>query len=194
MGTYNDLTGKRFDRLLAVGRAPNVGLRTYWDCICDCGTKKSIAAQPLSSGITRSCGCLRRERVSEGKRKAPGVSGLQSLFTSYKKRATENGREFSLSLEEFGELTKRNCSYCDSPPSSVRTLNKWKGRQVEAAVRAQQHSAYTYNGLDRLDSSKGYTPSNSVPCCTRCNRAKNDMSIVEFRQHIIKMYTFMFQQ
>lgn len=31
---------------------------------------------------------------------------------------------------------------------------------------------YTYNGVDRLDSSMGYTPDNCVPCCWECNNMK----------------------
>lgn len=30
----------------------------------------------------------------------------------------------------------------------------------------------TYNGIDRLDNSKGYTIDNSVACCSKCNIAK----------------------
>lgn len=184
-----NLVGQKFSRLLVIDKAPNVGNRTCWNCLCDCGVQKTIAAQSLIMGLTKSCGCLRRERVSEGKRKSQGASGLTSLFTSYRKRAKEHNRPMTLTREEFEELTRRNCSYCGDAPSSVRTLKRWKGRQIEAAVRAQQHSAYIYNGLDRLDSSLGYTKENSVACCTKCNRAKNDMPVSEFREHVTKMFT-----
>lgn len=36
------------------------------------------------------------------------------------------------------------------------------------------------NGIDRVDSSKGYTVENSVACCKYCNTAKNTMTESEF--------------
>jgi hypothetical protein len=47
---------------------------------------------------------------------------------------------------------------------------------------------FIYNGLDRVDSMKGHTPDNVVPCCYRCNCAKNNMSFNDFISHIEKMY------
>jgi hypothetical protein len=43
-------------------------------------------------------------------------------------------------------------------------------------------------GLDRLNSTIGYTEKNTVPCCTKCNYAKNTMDVVDFKKHIIKIY------
>jgi hypothetical protein len=55
-----ELTGKRFGRLVAVARL----FETYhgsrvWECICDCGTTVKVATNALTTGNTRSCGCLR---------------------------------------------------------------------------------------------------------------------------------------
>ena len=46
------------------------------------------------------------------------------------------------------------------------------------------------NGIDRIDSSKGYTVENSVPCCKYCNTAKNTMSVDEFLKWIGRVYKF----
>ena len=45
-----------------------------------------------------------------------------------------------------------------------------------------------YNGIDRVDSSKGYEYNNVVSCCKNCNSAKMQLSIKEFKEHIIKIY------
>ncbi len=62
-----DLTGKRFGRLIVLsacrrervegGTRPRFYL--YWDCVCDCGTRKECKGEALSSGIVKSCGCLK---------------------------------------------------------------------------------------------------------------------------------------
>jgi hypothetical protein len=50
-----------------------------------------------------------------------------------------------------------------------------------------QSSEFQYNGIDRVDSSKGYYIDNCVPCCGICNTCKMDLTLDEFikRSHII---------
>lgn len=40
-----------------------------FECLCDCGNKKIVLMSKLSTGSTKSCGCYRRERISESCRK-----------------------------------------------------------------------------------------------------------------------------
>ncbi len=47
---------------------------------------------------------------------------------------------------------------------------------------------FIYNGIDRIDSSKGYIQGNVVTCCRTCNVAKMDMDYKEFINHITKIY------
>jgi 5-methylcytosine-specific restriction endonuclease McrA len=47
--------------------------------------------------------------------------------------------------------------------------------------KAHGGTDYIYNGIDRIDNERGYLPDNAVPCCKRCNQAKADMAIDEFK-------------
>lgn len=62
---YEDLTGRRFGRLVVVSREMRTrpsGVRLGgWICRCDCGTEKWVSAGNLTGGGTNSCGCLSRE-------------------------------------------------------------------------------------------------------------------------------------
>ena len=59
-----DLTGKQFDRLTVLSRAPNSkDGDARWICKCVCGKTKTILGKSLKSGSTRSCGCLQREKA-----------------------------------------------------------------------------------------------------------------------------------
>ena len=60
---YEDLTGQRFGRLIAVTNVSKKG-KARWICTCDCGNEVSVAAHHLKSGGTRSCGCLHSEVIS----------------------------------------------------------------------------------------------------------------------------------
>jgi len=55
--------GKRFGRLVVIAFAWRDKRRmSHWLCECDCGNKKVIAHSGLTSGRTKSCGCLRKKK------------------------------------------------------------------------------------------------------------------------------------
>lgn len=61
-------------------------------------------------------------------------------------------------------------------------------------LEAVKSEEYTYvkdeirvNGIDRIDSSKGYSIDNCVPCCTMCNRMKLDYKLSDFINHVHKI-------
>lgn len=60
MGTFIDLTGKKFNRLTILSRAPNKS-HPMWNVRCDCGTEKVVGSPHLRKGTTKSCGCLQSE-------------------------------------------------------------------------------------------------------------------------------------
>ena len=62
LGKFNDLTGKRFGRLVVIKRAENRGGHVAWQCLCDCGNYKDVISQSLTRGVTTSCGCYNKEK------------------------------------------------------------------------------------------------------------------------------------
>ena len=57
-----DLTGQRFNRLVAQKRVDQTKNKTWrWLCRCDCGSNTIVAASALRSLKTQSCGCARSE-------------------------------------------------------------------------------------------------------------------------------------
>lgn len=58
-----DLTGQRFTRWTVIRRTQNTTQgQARWLCRCDCGTEAVMLSILLRHGISRSCGCLKRER------------------------------------------------------------------------------------------------------------------------------------
>lgn len=72
-----DLTGRRFGRLVALERAGSAPDRkALWRCRCDCGNEKTVRTTYLTSGDTRSCGCLHLEgAVAKGRRRKADLAG-----------------------------------------------------------------------------------------------------------------------
>ncbi|MCK4640622.1 MAG: hypothetical protein KAU06_04730 [Candidatus Marinimicrobia bacterium] len=171
---FIDLTGQRFGKLtvisLALKPANLKGNQRYWKCKCDCGKETIVLGASLKRG-TKSCGCLVKEvhllQYSE--------ASLNSLFGVYIKSADNRKLSFELTKDEFRLITKKSCHYCGSEPTNMHGANNCNGK-------------YNYSGLDRVDSSKGYTIDNVVPCCKICNRAKSDMAQKKFLAWIERVH------
>jgi hypothetical protein len=169
---FVDLKNQKIGRLKIIKRgedyiSPGGFHRIQWLCQCDCGNTKLIASSSLLSGGTKSCGCLARERTSEITKGGYGNSALNHIYYSYIKSAKKRNLNFDLSKEYFVELINENCYYCNCRPKQI-SKNLWN------------NGDYIYNGIDRVDSSKGYMIGNVVPCCGQCNRAKNSLPLNEF--------------
>ena len=58
-----DISGKRWGRLVAVQFMYVENTKSYWLFQCDCGNQKVIAASDVKHSGTRSCGCLVNEHA-----------------------------------------------------------------------------------------------------------------------------------
>lgn len=66
MSALKDETGKRYGRLLVLGREANASRgQARWLCLCDCGEKTVVRGGDLRFLKFKSCGCLARDRASE---------------------------------------------------------------------------------------------------------------------------------
>lgn len=61
MGTFEDLTGRRFSRLVVIKETGRFRGGAVWLCQCDCGKMKEIPAAYLKNGRAKSCGCLQSD-------------------------------------------------------------------------------------------------------------------------------------
>lgn len=65
IGKFIDLTGQNFGKLTVIEPAAqrdSIG-SVRWLCRCSCGSETVVSAYNLKSGNTRSCGCLKKERI-----------------------------------------------------------------------------------------------------------------------------------
>lgn len=168
--TAIDISGQRFGKLVAVRpMKERVKKHIMWECLCDCGNTCYKPCGILRARGSSSCGCAWKHE--------PGEAARHGVKRGYMKTAARKGRSWNLSDELFKKLTSSNCYYCGSPPSSTYSVStKW--------------STLTYNGIDRVNSRLGYEPDNVVPCCKRCNVAKNDMSVEDFFAWLSKIYHY----
>jgi hypothetical protein len=186
------LLGKTFGRLTVTGFAYKERKKTnkrtvsigHWNCICTCGEQCVKTKSNLKSGNTKSCGCLERERNLNLKNKLiqknilpKGQAALNQYYASYKYRAKIKKIPFQITKEQFSAIIKLNCHYCDCKAErQYPSGGKLKHTTINDCIFV--------NGIDRKNSTIGYTIENCVPCCAICNMAKFKMSEDKFMDWI----------
>jgi hypothetical protein len=176
MGGLDNLIGKKFNRLLVIERAKNLNKNrnARWKCLCDCGNVVIVFGRNLKNNNTMSCGCYCKENVSKRFKKPDGFSAFHKLFDTYQRNSIKRGFKFEINEDDFREIINKNCYYCGQEPS---------------AIQKNRNDRYIYNGIDRVDSSLGYSKGNIVPCCKICNNAKRILEKKKFINWINKAYT-----
>lgn len=62
-----NIAGQRFGRLVAIRDIGRIGNLRLWEFRCDCGRSYEQSSVRVTSGKTRSCGCLQREEASKAR-------------------------------------------------------------------------------------------------------------------------------
>lgn len=155
-----DLTGREFGLLTVVERGENSkGGRATWECECECGKIKNILTENLSSGRTKSCGCLNREVARENS----VTHGLWS-HPLYSVWSGMMSRCYNDKASRFRDYGGRGITVCIS----------WKDpSQFITWALANGYTASLQ--LDRLDNDGCYAPENchfTTPRLNSINRRK----------------------
>lgn len=108
MRKIKDLSGVKFGKLTVIElygfQIKKSGERmVLWLCKCDCGNEKVVSREGLTSGKTKSCGCLRPKKVEKHeKRKLP--HNTYNLTGEYGIGYTIKGEEFYFDLEDYEKI------------------------------------------------------------------------------------------
>lgn len=170
---FINLLDKRFGSLVAkeYGEFKTKGGKTElrWKCICDCNEISYIRPRELIAKFRTDCRICSRKRLANNQTLPDKLSTLNRIYRTYKKHAKTKNRNFTLQLNEFKVILNKNCHYCGSEPMVYS-------------------DDYKRNGIDRIDSDKGYVKDNCVPCCEMCNRAKLDYPVENFLKWVERVY------
>lgn len=123
LSTTDSLVGKTFNRWHVDSFAYTKNYDKYYNCTCACGTKKIVLKQNLTSGKSKSCGCL-REKVSHDKcfidRTGQKFNKLTCL--SWER---SNGHIYWICRCDCGNITKvRSCNLTSGAVKSCGCLSE----------------------------------------------------------------------
>jgi hypothetical protein len=134
--------GQRFGRLVVLDRAGHYLRTVLWRCRCECGSERIVQAGNLSTGNTRSCGCLRSE-VSAARTPATGptVTPTYRSWQSMRSRCTN----------------PRVPSYPHYGGRGITVCNRWHDF---AAFLEDMGERPVGTSIDRIDVDGHYEPGN----------------------------------
>lgn len=142
------IVGQRFGRLTVLGPSGknSYGVKTYL-CKCDCGNDKVVNCHCLNKGLTKSCGCLRRETTAKkntthGFTKRFTFSPTYSTWCSMKARCTNRK---NIVWKHYGG---RGITICD------RWLHSFENFLEDMGIRPAGKT------IDRIDNNGNYEPGN----------------------------------
>jgi hypothetical protein len=136
-----------------------------------CGVVLEVQTQGIRNNTVQRCvDCytklqnVEHKRVRDRNYKEEMMLNIESYYYRYQSSATRRNLPFEIALVEFTEMVSTKCHYCD------------EYNETEA------------NGVDRVDSARGYVSGNVVACCRECNMMKGDLSLTAFLSRIEKIY------
>lgn len=165
--------GSRIAHLTAIRDAGSVRGHRSWIFRCDCGKELVLRREGVLRGNNKSCGCRSKELRSQAHRRPH--SAQNQVWRAYRNSAQQRALVFAISKETFFEMTQRSCYYCGSAPEAI----SWPHRAG---------TPWRYNGIDRVDSERGYEEGNMVTCCRTCNMMKQRLSYADFLGHVWKLF------
>lgn len=150
MYKHNDLLGKEFGRLTVIAEAGRTNDRhILWECKCTCGRIVNVSSKELSSGHTKSCGCLQKETIKKIRYKhGDRGSRLYSVWRTMKRRCENKN------CKDYRWYGEKGVTVCD----------EWHDYSIfkEWALN-NGYDEFAKRGsctIDRIDPYGNYTPNN----------------------------------
>ena len=149
MRKMKNLKGQKFGRLTAicpVGKNRQGAI--LWLCNCDCGNDTVVEGRSLTSGATRSCGCLDREAHKfRPNRTTHGKSGTR-LYCIWKKMKSRCSNPNDPDYQQY--YGSRGITVCPEWLNDFQAFYDW----------AMSHGYSDELSIDRIDNEKGYSSDN----------------------------------
>lgn len=137
-----DITGEKFGRLKVLSFDHKDKRRqSYYKCQCECGNITVVRANSLTTGNTKSCGCMVRERDKTYRKKNKRLYGIWLGMRS---------RCNSTSNPSYNRYGGRGIVVCDEWNDCFENFCEW----------SLSHGYSTELSLDRIDNNSGYSPMN----------------------------------
>lgn len=141
---FIDLTGRVFGKFKVVGYHEKRNGQHRFTCECECGARKSVIAQSLRDGKSKSCGCAHMNALRDKTRKHGGRQSPEyTVWIGMKARCSNPN---SLAYKNYGG---RGITVCERWNKSFQSFLDDMGPRPSA-----EHT------IERTNNNLGYFPEN----------------------------------
>lgn len=144
MGAFKDLTNQKFGKLTPISYYRKRH-RVYWCCMCDCGNKIDVRSDGLTTGQTKSCGCLQKEIVGRiNKTHGKSNTRLYDSWVDLKQRCHN----------------KHNKRYKHYGGRGIKVCDEWRNDFIAFYDWSINNGYQDDLTIDRIDVNGNYEPNN----------------------------------
>lgn len=138
--------GNKYGRLKVISRKGSDKYNnSIWECICDCGNLKTVPSHYLVTGRTKSCGCIRNERLIE-------------MANNHKTHGMSKTKIYKTWVSMIERCTNKNHgSYKDYGGRGITICKEWENFEIFYSDMSDCPDGLS---LDRKDNNKGYSKNN----------------------------------
>ncbi|MDF2791603.1 MAG: hypothetical protein K0S80_4705 [Neobacillus sp.] len=147
MGKFEDLTGKKFNRLtIDKFIEMNKFGKSTWLCKCDCGKEVVCVGSQIKTGYIKSCGCYQKEMVIKRNKDNAYIKDYRLYYI------WENMRQrcFNQKNENYSDWGGRGITVCKEWDDKFIVFYEW------SIVNGYKEKLT----IDRIDVNGDYEPSN----------------------------------
>lgn len=165
----NEMVGEKFGRLTVIrsegSKQCGSVKRRMWLCRCDCGNEVSVTTSSLTTGNTRSCGCLLDEYNAS-------------------KKPDPQEKKIRLHIENVWFKIKQRCynpksnNYRAYGARGIRMCDEWLNNSKAFANWCLNNGYQIGLEIDRIDNDGNYEPSNCQFLTKRENILKEARKLV----------------
>ena len=133
------VSGQSFGRWRILRESPSRKKHRVFECECECGKIAEIHLSALRSGLSQSCGCLRKEIVT-----THGMSWARHQTPTYRTWVHMRARCRSSEQPNYGGR-------------GIRVCDRWDKFETFLADMGEKPAG---TSIDRIDNDRGYEPGN----------------------------------
>ncbi len=139
-----DLVEMQFGRLTVLEFSHKRNRKTFWKCQCECGNIRTVYRGNLTSGNSRSCGCLMLDLVSTHGHtsRKKGITPEYQVWAGMKQRCENPKSNF---FERYGGR-------------GIKVCKRWM--KFENFIKDMGFRPSKEHSIERKNNDKGYSPSN----------------------------------
>lgn len=139
--THSNLIGLKFGKLTPFEYV----IGSKWKCNCECGNECVVSTSKLTSGRTKSCGCLKHNsyHVTHGLGKPDTYSHWYNI----------KSRCFNENHPRFKDWGGRGITMCDEWKNDFKAFHEY-------VINLHNYKKDGFSSIDRIDNNGNYEPNN----------------------------------